>query len=113
MNKGVAEDKLRIDHTPTPWHADYGSMPEDIGGAKYLRSYVGPDGQTIRLKGFSIAGGNTQLDEPIANAEFIVKAVNMHQELVDALHAAIGIIGHPDDRTTQALVEIVNRARTP
>ncbi len=73
--------------TPTPWQPIYGDMPEDVGGGKYLRHYAGPDGKIISLVGFALAGG-TDTEEAEANAAYIVKAVNSHAAMVEALTAA-------------------------
>lgn len=78
------------EHTPTPWRADMGEFPPQMKLEPYLRSYVGPDGETIRVKGFALSGGNVEMDEARANSEFIVKAVNCHDDLVAALSASIG-----------------------
>jgi hypothetical protein len=75
------------EHTPTPWRADMGEFPPQMKLEPYLRSYVGPDGETIRVKGFALSGGNVEMDEARANSEFIVKAVNCHDDLVAALRA--------------------------
>jgi len=76
------------EHTPTPWRADMGEFPPQMKLEPYLRSYVGPDGETIRVKGFALSGGNVEMDEARANSEFIVKAVNCHDDLVAALRAS-------------------------
>ena len=65
----LAEDKPRVDHTPTPWHwENYEEMRNDK-----VSIFWAPPG--------SYAGENMQAD-----AAFIVKAVNSHQELIDTLH---------------------------
>ena len=79
------------EHTPTPWRADMGEFPPQMKLEPYLRSYVGPDGETIRVKGFALSGGNVEMDEARANSEFIVKAVNCHDDLVAALKAVVAV----------------------
>ena len=66
-------------HTPTPWASDI--VPASDWGPAYVRSIVGPDGRTIRVHGLALSSG----DEPEANADLIVRAVNSHDALVAAL----------------------------
>lgn len=77
--------------TPRPWKADI-SPATDYGPA-YVRAIVGLDGGTIRVSGFALSSG----DEPEANAELIVRAVNsleaterLAEELEKALKKATG-----------------------
>ena len=67
------------DHTPTPWHYwphfDNGVITEDSMGVHIVR----------------MTGVNT-----LANAEFIVRAVNCHDELVKALEAVVRDWDSPD-----------------
>lgn len=63
-------------HAPTPWALEY----TDIDGP-FLEKVVDAKGATIRVKGFALSQG----DEPDANAEFIVRAVNAHEQMLEAL----------------------------
>jgi hypothetical protein len=65
-----------VSHTPTPWAQNKYGEP------------VGPDGDNIRAKGLAL----TNSDEAQANTAFIVKAVNSHDALVEALRGARPIL---------------------
>jgi hypothetical protein len=92
------------EHTPTPWRADMGEFPPQMKLEPYLRSYVGPDGETIRVKGFALSGGNVEMDEARANSEFIVKAVNCHDDLVAACKKLVA--SYDADKGSYALSEL-------
>jgi hypothetical protein len=51
---------------------------------------------SVRIKGFAVAGGNAGQEEAEATTAFIVKAVNMHQELVNALKDCAFTLGAID-----------------
>lgn len=59
-------------HTPTPWTLNKYDEP------------AGPHGDNIRVKGFAL----TSSDEARANSALIVRAVNSHEALVEALRKA-------------------------
>lgn len=63
-------------HTPTPWRQGK-SFPEFVIGCEE------PDGRII-----ADLGGHR--DVAFANAEYIVRAVNNHEELLEALKWAMG-----------------------
>ena len=68
-------------HTPTPWAL----VPQSDGSAMLAREYetgqqMNPKG--LRLIAHVLARGNT-LSEDEANAEFIVRAVNAHDGLLE------------------------------
>ncbi len=77
------------EHTPTPWRVEEGT--DLIWGA------CDPDDLTSRGMGYSIVEGKPphwkpykpSRDEREANAAFIVKAVNNHEALVQALQALV------------------------
>ena len=60
-------------HTELPWREDIGPISED--GKSYLRSVIGPDGNTVRVTR--------------ANAALIVHSVNTLPLLVEALEASM------------------------
>lgn len=69
------------EHTPTPWMWDSDLVKDDPFGR--IRYRVVANGETItQLYYSSYAGGPTNAE---ANAAFIVKACNHHEELVRAL----------------------------
>lgn len=83
-----------MSHTPTPWIAGkYGE----------LRS---PDGRQVEVYGLQIAQVmSSPTEEDRANAALIVKAVNAHDDLVEALkrvteHLQTMIEYHPEENTS-------------
>lgn len=88
-----------IKHTPTPWKVVKNMSWEDVHGntptkdEKNLMGFVGGDGSRICWFGDSSNYYPTEGDEPNeANAAHIVKCVNMHDELVEALKEAGDVI---------------------
>lgn len=76
-------------HTPGPWALDE------------YKSVVDEKGQTVLANGFSMVMSYGE-DQKVAkaNAAHIVKCVNMHDELVEALKLADGFLankGYPAD----------------
>lgn len=72
---------MKTPHTPTPWATDYNTRENRF----QLRSEK--TGSFGHFHGWSSDGVTTE-EEDEANAEFIVRAVNSHQALVDALTKA-------------------------
>lgn len=100
-----------MSHTPTPWKAHVDRRW--INGSCLIYTAIVPTGDTEGLRHLKMADGNhhvcrmshTYKPEVAlmhwADAEFIVKAVNAHDDLVAALKAAeelyhVGIINAPD-----------------
>lgn len=90
------------DHTPTPWRVEQDT--DLIWGA------CNPDDKSSYGMGYAIVEGKSgekysrykpEMDERMANAAFIVKAVNNHDALVKALReSAADIVGsckNPED----------------
>ena len=71
--KSEAELVIRGQHTPTPWRVDRRAATRVIAG----------DDETMA----STAASSTSRDSWEANATFIVRAVNAHDDLVKALQA--------------------------
>lgn len=80
-------------HTPTPWHwtgnGSEGCSPWDLDGI-----LEGPNGETVIYLEIDNSAHDPINYEPFfcttqANAEFIVRAVNCHDELVEALKTAV------------------------
>lgn len=68
----------KIKHTPTPWQVIKESQRHDYFGSLYIKA-----GKTV------IANLVFQLDDSEkANAEFIVRAVNSHEALLEAARCA-------------------------
>lgn len=75
-------------HTPTPWRYKHSTRPDNTGGY---------DTAIIDIKNKIIAETFQNVDEgdsrdSKANAELIVKAVNCHDELIEAITLAIGLL---------------------
>jgi hypothetical protein len=86
---------MRAEHTPTPWR---------LAGQATLRTDIGhsPSDEWI---------GSVHWRNRAANAEFIVRAANAHDDLVAALRKARNIIlqmGLPDEATDRVLLESGN-----
>lgn len=81
--------KSKSKHTPTPWYAitveePYQFVDEEVGGrVSYDRHLHSKDGEVIP----GIACGKTP-KQADANAMFILRAVNAHEELVRACKSA-------------------------
>jgi hypothetical protein len=74
--------ETKVEHTPTPWYR------EDIvseGGPTLRKIEIGTVHHTVAVLSFL---RDHDAEEVKANAEFIVRAVNAHDELVAALKLA-------------------------
>lgn len=83
MESFSGETIMTKEHTPTPWFIDE------------YKSVVDEKGQTISANGFSLVmsyGDNQKFAR--ANAAHIVKCVNMHDELVEALKKCGMLLEH-------------------
>lgn len=81
-------------HTPTPWRVEEGT---DLIWGKCSEEDMTTYGMGFPIvTGFSGMGswtkGRPDMDEREANAAFIVKAVNSHQALVDAVTATRALV---------------------
>ncbi len=82
-----------VEHTPTPWVL----VPDpDIAGHRGSDSVRAGDWEISVYRNSAI--GNSR--EGDANAALIVKAVNHHAELVEALRRLMGSIGPASQRET-------------
>lgn len=107
------DQEIRAKHTPTPWR-EWNVIREE-GADEYPAPYAGD----LRIVGRNnicvgiIFGGVAGLPECEGNAALIVKAVNNHQALVDALRAidalavahTIGAIGRAQSIARAALAQ--------
>lgn len=76
-----------MEHTPTPWIADkdyFGKTAKIWTAAKNGKSIEG-----YCLAELPAVTDGLKIERTIANAEFIVTAVNAHEELVKALQNAL------------------------
>jgi hypothetical protein len=71
-------------HTPTPWSYKKGSQLITYGSAMVAHVYAGGDNVV----------GQSRKETREANAEFIVRAINVHDELVKALLKINQLDGH-------------------
>jgi hypothetical protein len=69
-------------HTATPWNLELRTL---FNGGTYLGNVVDAAGETIRVTGFALSSGLVAE----ANAAFIVRAVNAHDDLVNAAKAVL------------------------
>ena len=69
-------------HTQTPWKLDLGlGAPEIVGNGRRIARVL--------------YEGGSEDNEVEVNAQFIVRACNSHEELVDAL---TNLLAHPEDK---------------
>jgi hypothetical protein len=103
-------------HTPGPWRIDYGTH---FGSdERYFRGVVGPDGEKIVLEGFALAMSRGN-GKPADNSFLVVRAVNAHHAMLEALKLALDEIHHPgaaraDGKDATALIEAaIAKAESP
>lgn len=80
------------EHTPLPWSISYGFDARTVGGKQPPAVYVGgskPEQTGIKLASPWVEGAWDDDAEAAANAEFIVRACNVHYELLSALKAMV------------------------
>lgn len=76
-------------HTPTPWNYD-------ITADNCFNIYCEGTIKTVAIVLFKDVSYMPNEKEAQANAEFIVKAVNSHEDLKDSLKMFIDIANNPD-----------------
>ena len=101
--------KNKVEHSPTPWNYNdgdkgvigYGFMSYDGHGKP---DYTNPSGSIVTVHGVGA--------ERDADAAFIVKAVNSHEELLNVLKSCAGVLDNilnsnvpPDDDIDMVLTE--------
>ena len=91
---GLRGEYMRANHTPLPWHYDNepGTEPYEF----YVRESVSGWEHPVAHLRFNIS-----VEEAEANAEFIVRAVNCHEELTSALGSLLDEIGMSDTPYTE------------
>ena len=77
-----------MEYTPTPWTAQERAQDPGLGKNKVF--ITGADGK--RVCSLTREADGRTLQEARDNMEFIVRAVNAHDELVEALRMAIGVL---------------------
>jgi len=82
-------------HTPTPWH--FTKEVDEMGNPVWDITTDPVD------DGWIIAHTLTQSKEDKANASFIVRAVNAHEALVEALEAALNMLDNGTKPSFQSL----------
>lgn len=111
MRKWKIEQKANVEkrHTPTPWGSSIGAY-----GASFY-----PNNQASHPLSFEFywdkARGNPELtNEAIANAAFIVKAVNNHEALVEACRLALELPASRESKRAleQALSKLEGEGRS-
>lgn len=91
-------------HTPTPWRAVGQGGTADGGSSKqhpcFLGRILNDDGQVIVSDGMFLGVIGATPEEAEANAEFIVRAVNSHEDLLAIAKRALSESArvHPDFR---------------
>lgn len=92
------------EHTPTPWVLRH-SEPREWAPEPRPERIIGPNGDPLWV---ACIGMSTD-PEAVANAAFIVKAVNSHETLVAELRRLHEICGH---QTTADLLAVVGESST-
>lgn len=112
--QGDANEVQRSEHTPTPWKvADENLKPGDFPmivtpeeeRPKYAIAEVYPTGGQLDAQGQFNGLGNAK-----ANAEFIVRAVNAHEELLGIAHAFVEHIQNCGSKPTPELLQAIAKA---
>jgi hypothetical protein len=91
-------------HTPTPWETSY----RERSNGSYGQDIYDSNGATIATcEWYSVPTPTGFVTNRTANAEFIVRAVNSHQQLVEALRACATRLAGSDDYSdsTEAIIE--------
>ena len=73
---------MTTQHTPTPWHYANGTITGDRPNSLYNRIMTIP-----------IPFDNVDR----ANLEFLIRAVNSHEALLEAAKAALAVVEHAED----------------
>lgn len=90
-------------HTPTPWAAD----EAESGGSRILSTV---NGANIAFTDYLNDASLKEPREDFANAQLIVRAVNAHDELVNALGLLVAFVDS-DDEEGPAIGEVIEQAR--
>lgn len=92
------ETKIAVTHTPTPWSiedGEHGSIT--LSGGHHIADIPYWDEPGKPQDGWSTQG------EAIANAAYIVRAVNAHEELLDACKT---VVAHFEDVRKRATFKV-------
>jgi hypothetical protein len=75
-------------HTPTPWHIDKPYYIYVWGPGQEMVADIPVDDEETYLARMRGVGRGATRDEQRANAEFIVRAANAHEDLLEAVRVA-------------------------
>jgi len=92
----TTQTKERARHTPTPWEVDNNNGAHGTCTIRHFRTSA--DGSFKAPFGEAIADLMGSSPEREANADFIVRAVNSHEAMVEALKTLVDIVAeiHPE-----------------
>jgi hypothetical protein len=93
-------DNMKTQHTPTPWKV---GQPLGEGAIQIQSEGINSYGN------FILAEIPNRVEEDQANASHIVKCVNLHDELVHALHVALAWVPSVIER--EELVNLLAKAK--
>jgi hypothetical protein len=94
----------KMEHTPIPWEVDTHSPPhEGMKGMICVRACDSPMNSCLASIGTD--------EEAKANADFIVRACNSHEELLAALQACINVPVLPDIGHSREFIDAINKAQ--
>ena len=91
----MSDTSTAFKHTPTPWHVVAGTLIKDE-----LMPFDRDERDTALI---ATADGDPTDVRAAANAAFIVRAVNSHEQLVAALRACLDADGISQRRAASAL----------
>lgn len=75
-----------MNHTPTPWTIGQYQREIDANGEEVLVTGIYSTAEGVKVAKMEVWTGEEYREESDANAEFVVRACNAHEELVGALH---------------------------
>ena len=82
-----------MEHTPTPWERSSGAIfSEGKDGANIC--FISSPRKSHLVEYVRLEINDPDFSEAMANAAFIVQAVNSHDELLDMLEKAVDFIKH-------------------
>lgn len=106
------------EHTPTPWATEYRKGQNSFYGQDIYEAATGETIATAAWYPVALSDTHTTTNRE-ANAAFIVKAVNCHDDLVAALEEARSAVeyayrgtdsGTPDERKFSHTAEVIRAA---
>lgn len=109
-NEGLAEDKPRIDHSQLPWRVRVHPQNKD---QFFIEASKNSPDHPYDIEVMGEDTGKLYPDaQKRADADFIVKAVNCHDELVATLRLAVAQLeGLGSDGLASGAIAILEKAR--